>query len=75
MYASHGTQIRIYDTSQESLNSAEKYISSAFKDGSGIEEFGEQHGEVTYHVDNLDAVVRGVWMVIGALPEKLPFED
>lgn len=73
MYASHGTPVRIYDTSHNSLDSAQKFISSAMEN-TGIEGLGDQRGEVSYHADDLDAVVRGTWMVIEALPEKLPLK-
>src|SRR5271170_1066080 len=75
MYASHGTPIRIYDTSHESLDSAKNFITSAFRNGAYSEgQLGNQHADVTYHPDGLKAVVSGVWMVIEALPEKLPLK-
>src|ERR1700737_4152512 len=69
MYASHGAQVRIYDTSQESLDTAEKFIASSFQNG--VHGLGNQRGDVTFHSKDLEAVVRGTWMVVGALPEKL----
>lgn len=75
MYASHGTPIRMYDTSQESLESAEKFVTSAFRNGTYPEGLlGQQRAQVTYHADDLKAVVSGVWMVVEALPEKLPLK-
>lgn len=73
MFASHGTNVRIYDLAPESLDSAQKYITSVLR-GPGIEGLGDERGEVSYHANNLEAVVRGTWMVIEALPEKLPLK-
>jgi 3-hydroxybutyryl-CoA dehydrogenase len=75
MYASHGTPIRIYDTAQASLDSAKNFVTSAFRNGTFSEgQLGEQQAQVTYHADDLKAVVSGAWMVIEALPEKLPLK-
>jgi hypothetical protein len=61
MYASHGAQVRIYDTSQESLDTAEKFIASSFQDG--VHGLGNQRGDVTFHSKDLEAVIQGTWMV------------
>ena len=75
MYASHGTPIRMYDTSQESLESAEEFVTSAFRNGTYPEGLlGQQRARVTYHAADLKSVVSGVWMVVEALPEKLPLK-
>jgi 3-hydroxybutyryl-CoA dehydrogenase len=71
-YASHGSFVRIFDTSQEALDSAQKFITSAFS--TGLAGLGNDRGEVSYHVDGLNEVVKGCWMVIEALPEKLPLK-
>jgi 3-hydroxybutyryl-CoA dehydrogenase len=73
MYASHGTDVRIFDTAHNSLDSAKEFISSALEN-TGIEGLRGQRGEVSYHAEGLEAVVRGTWMVIEALPEKLPLK-
>jgi 3-hydroxyacyl-CoA dehydrogenase len=72
MYASHGTQIRLYDTSQDALDSARKFISSALT--KGMDGLGKESGEVSYFADSLDGVLSGVWMVIEVLPEILPLK-
>ena len=75
MYASYGTQVRIYDTSRSSLDSAKKFIESALTDGNGrAMGLGRQHAKVSYHADDLESVVQGIWMVVEALPEKLPLK-
>lgn len=76
MYASYGTQVRIYDTSRSSLDSAKKFIESALTDGNGggAVGLGRHHAKVSYHADDLESVVQGVWMVVEALPEKLPLK-
>lgn len=73
MYASRGTPVRIYDTAHIALDSAKQYISSVLGN-TGIEGLGNQRGEVSYHGDDIEAAVQGTWMVIEALPEKLPLK-
>jgi 3-hydroxybutyryl-CoA dehydrogenase len=73
MYAKYSTPVRIYDTFQGSLDSARTYITSALaKDGRQVQTGNQPL--VSYHVDGLEVVVKGVWMVIEALPEKLPLK-
>jgi 3-hydroxybutyryl-CoA dehydrogenase len=71
-YASHGTCVRIFDVSRESLDSAQHFIVSAFK--TGLAGLGNERGDISYHADGLNNVVKGCWMVIEALPEKLPLK-
>jgi 3-hydroxybutyryl-CoA dehydrogenase len=70
VYATHGSQVRIYDTSIEALTAAEKFITTAFEHAAS----GDLRGDVTYHSNDLEAAVAGTWMVIEALPEKLPLK-
>lgn len=76
MYASHGTAVRIYDVSHNSLAEAETFISSelALQDKRTTAAGDQRAGDVSYHAEGLDVVVRGTWMVIEALPEKLPLK-
>jgi len=76
MYAKNGTPVRIYDTYQGSLDSAQTYITSELsKTGYPISQVPTANQQlVSYHIDGLDAVVKRVWMVIEALPEKLPLK-
>ena len=73
MYASHGTDVRLYDAFQGSLDSARNYISSEISQ-IGCPVHGRHQGHVTYHADGLERVIRSVWMVVEALPEKLPLK-
>jgi 3-hydroxybutyryl-CoA dehydrogenase len=73
MYASHGTQVRLYDTYPPSLDSAQAFIGSALaaEAGTRMLGLGPLNAQVTYHDADLARVISGVWMIIEALPEKL----
>lgn len=76
MYANSGTPVRIYDTFQGSLDSARTYITSELSKSGGLLSQVQAGNQLlaSYHVDGLETVVKGVWMVIEALPEKLPLK-
>jgi 3-hydroxybutyryl-CoA dehydrogenase len=67
MYAAGGTDVRVFDLSEEQRQAAQHYASDQAEELRGEAE-PSRHVEAS---DELGAAVRRAWMVIEAVPEKL----
>jgi 3-hydroxybutyryl-CoA dehydrogenase len=71
VYAAGGTDVRIFDVSQTQLEAARDYVTERIEEvRRTLNLDGSRAGEVTLF-DDLAEAVRGAWMVIEAIPERL----
>jgi 3-hydroxybutyryl-CoA dehydrogenase len=71
VYAAGGTDVHIYDLSEEQRESARKYADEEVeKTRKTLGLSGSRTGKVTAF-DDLGEAVRGAWMVIEAVPERI----
>ena len=71
VYAAGGSDVRIFDLSQDQLEAARRYVEDQIEPVRrtlGLD--GSRTGEVVVSSD-LSETVRGAWMVIEAIPERL----
>jgi len=71
VYAAGGTDVRIFDVSEAQREAARDYVMEQIGEvGRTLNLDGSRTGEVTLF-DDLAEAVRGAWMVIEAIPERL----
>jgi 3-hydroxybutyryl-CoA dehydrogenase len=71
VYAAGGADVRIFDVSQAQREAARDYVNQQIEEvRSTLKLTGSRLGQVTL-VDDLTEAVRGAWMVIEAIPERL----
>ena len=71
VYAAGGTDVRIFDVSQTQLEAARDYVNERIEEVKRTLNLdGSRAGKVTLF-DDLAEAVRGAWMVIEAIPERL----
>jgi len=68
MFAAHGAEVRIYDLSESQRRDATDFVAQSL--ASLVEQVDGVVGGVSAHADLSDAV-RGAWLVIEAIPERL----
>jgi 3-hydroxybutyryl-CoA dehydrogenase len=71
VYAAGGSDVRIFDMSAEQREAAREYVEQHLEETAGILGLnGDRRGSVDV-ADDLGAAVKGAWMVIEAVPERV----
>ncbi|MGN6871202.1 MAG: 3-hydroxyacyl-CoA dehydrogenase family protein, partial [Solirubrobacteraceae bacterium] len=71
VYAAGGTDVRIFDLSQEQREAAVSYVKEQLEQVRATLNLDGSHTGTAVGCDDLGDAVRGTWMVIEAVPEKL----
>jgi 3-hydroxybutyryl-CoA dehydrogenase len=72
VYVAGGTDVRVHDVSSDQLEACRQFVSENIDRVRTVLDVHPSHGAGTIALhEDLDAAVRGAWMVIEAVPEDL----